>query len=314
MISAFVMFALTGFLMAFFAGSEMAFLSCNKLKVKHLADSGSRKAKLVAGFQQNPHWVVTTILIGTNVAHVTMASIFTYVMEVYFHVTNEWVVTLILAPLVIIFTETVPKDWFRQHADDVVYLVAPVLYFFERIFYPISKIILTVTDFFVGFAKPDLKRSPFVTKDEFRFIINESARGGILLEHEKHLIHTILDLGSTAIKEVMISLKHFPHLEISKKVKDAKELARQSQESLILVYEELPSIVVGVVHVFDLLFEDNEEASLAKYLRAPLFVSQDLSVEKTILLLQAKHSSYAVATNSNREVVGMVDIENLIRF
>ncbi len=309
-----IVFSLMFVLMAFFAGSEMAFLSCNKLNLKHLADSGQRSARIVHEFQKNPQSVLTSILIGTNVAHVTLVSVFTYAAEKYGSVHEEWEITLILAPFIIIFAETIPKDWFRQKADDFIYRVAPVLLFFERLFFPIARVTLILTDFLVGLMHPETKRSPFVTKEEFRLIVDESAQGGVLLEHEKHLIHTILDLGSTCVAEVMAPLKQFPQLELSSKVKDAKELARANKKSMILVYEEIPSIVVGVVQVFDILFEEHPEASLAQYLRAPLFVSQELSVEKTILLLQSKHSSQAVVTNQNGEVVGVVSIENLIRF
>ncbi len=301
-------------LMAFFAGSEMAFLSCNKLKLKHLADSGSRAAKIVARFQNEPKRIITTILIGTNLAHVSLASIFTYALETQCGITQEWIVTLLLAPFVIIFAETVPKDWFRQKADDMIYRIAPVLLFFERLFRPFAKVILAVTDYMLGFMQPETKRSPFVTKDEFRMILDESARGGVLKEHEKQLIHTILDLGSVTAGEMMVSLKQFPTLELSGKVRDAKEIARRSKKPIILIYEEIPSIVVGVVYVFDLLFEENEDSSLAKFLRPPLFIPHDLSVEKTIYQLQSKRSSYAVVTNQNLEVVGVVAIENLIRF
>lgn len=314
MIEMIVLFLLVFVLMAFFAGSEMAFVSSNKLKLKHLVDSGSRSAGIVYRFQRNPQRILTTILVGTNLAHVTATSLFTYAMRNYAGLTTEWLDTLILAPFIIIFAETVPKDWFRQKADQFIYKIAPVLLFFEKLFLPVSVVILALVDFLVGFMESRSKRNPFVTKAEFRSIVEESARGGVLGEHEKRLIDTILDLGTTSVQDVMVRLKEFPHLELSKKVSDAKALARQSKEPFILVYEEIPSIVVGVIYVFDILFEDDPETRLAPYLRSPLFVSQHDSVEKTIALLQSKHSSYAVVMNDEREVIGVVDIENLIRF
>ncbi len=314
MISIFILFLIMYLLMAFFAGSEMAFLSCNKLKVKHLADQGHRSALVVHRFQKDPRHILTTILIGTNLAHVTMASLFTYAMKEYVGISKEWLDTLILVPFVVIFAETIPKDWFRQKADDFIYVVAPILLFFEHIFSPLSGIILWFSDFLVGIMQPNAKSTIFVTKNEFRLVVNESARGGVLSEHEKRLIHTILDLETTTVSEVLTPLKSVPQLELSKKVGDAKEIAKKSKQSIILIYEEIPSIVVGVVYVFDILFEENPDASLKQYLRPPLFIPQELSVEKTIFLLQSKHSSYAAATNADREVVGIVEIENLIRF
>lgn len=309
-ISLFILFVL----LAFFEGAEMAMLSCNKLRLKHLADSGQESAKIIYEFQRKPQWILTTILIGTNIAHVALVALFTYAMGEYFNIQEEWLVTLILTPLIIIFAETIPKDWFRQKADEFIYWVGPILLFFEKIFSPLIKYTLKITDFMVGLVPSETHRNPFVTKDEFRMIVNESAQGGVLHEHEKHLIHTILDLGSMTVKDVMTDFKQFPQIELSGKIKDIKTLARQSKKPIVLVYEEIPSIVVGVVYVFDILFEANEEAGLRQYLRSPLFVPQDTSVEKTILLMQSKHSSYAVATNVEHEIVGVIAIENLIKF
>lgn len=314
MLGLIVLFVLAFILMAFFEGVELAFLSCNKLKVKHLADAGNRSAVIVSHFQRNPNAILTTILIGTNLAHVGLTSLFAYVMKVYVGVTDSLIDTLILAPFIIIFAETVPKDWFRRRADDFIYALAPVLLFFDRLLRPFTVVILSLSDFLLGLMQPMGKRSPFVTKEEFRYVVDESAKGGVLLEHEKELIHTILNLGSTTVSQVMTSLRQFPNLELSNKVSDARELARKSKKPLILIYEEIPSIVVGVIYVFDILFEENPDASLAKYLHPPLFVHQDASVERVLSLLQSKQSSYAVVTNQQSEVIGVAAIENLIRF
>jgi len=314
MIGLIILFLIAFALSAFFAGSEMAYISSNKLKAKHLAGTGSRSARLVLRFQRDPKWVLSTLLIGYNLAHVTLTSLFAYVMMVQFGIHDEWIVTLLLAPFIIIFAETVPKDWFRQKADDFIYRIAPVLLFFEWLFYPILKLMVAITDFFTSLMPPSTKRSLFVTKDELRYMVSESAREGVLHEHEKQLINTILDLRSISVEEVMTPLKPSPKLELARTVGDAKRIARQSKEPFILIYEEIPSLVVGIVYVFDILFEEDLDKGIGAYLHAPLFIPQNLSVEKAIFLLQSKHSSSAAVTNEANEVVGVVDIENLIRF
>ena len=301
-------------LMGFFAGSEMAFLSCNKLKLKHRADQHDHAARIIHRYQREPKFFLTAVLIGTNLAHVTLTSLFTYLMNKQFQITQEWLVTLILAPLVIIFAETVPKDWFRQKADDFIYRFAYLLRFFDRLFLPFSRSMLMITDFLIALTFPKIKRNPFVTKEEFRYVIDESSRTGVLLEHEKRLIHTILNLDMIHVQEVMTPLKEFPQLELSKKIGDVKEIARSTKKHIVLIYEEIPSLVVGIVHVFDVLFEDNPDEGLRRFLRPPLFIPQDMSAEKAILLLQSKRSSYAAVTDANQEVVGVVGVDHLIRF
>lgn len=300
-------------LFGFFAGSEMAYVSCNKLKLRHLADEGNQEAKAVMRFHAHPKRFLTTILIGTNLMHVTFASIATYILEHHFGIAQEWIVAAILTPLIVVFAETIPKDWFRQKADDFIYRFASILGLIDRFLGGVSNILVAMTDLLTLPANPAVKRNPFVTREEFHYIIEESAQGGVILEHEKQLIETILNLSSVRVEEVMVPLERFPKLRIESKVYDVKELARRTQADAILVYEEIPSLVVGLIHVFDTLFEPDEGQSLKNYLKAPIFISHDTSSEKALFLLQSKRASYAAVTNPNHEVIGVVNVENLIR-
>ncbi|OGW86719.1 MAG: hypothetical protein A3A81_08580 [Omnitrophica bacterium RIFCSPLOWO2_01_FULL_45_10b] len=300
--------------LGFFAGSEMAYLSCNKLKLRHLADEGDKRAQIVMRFHRDPKWFLTDILIGTNLMHVTFVGLSTYILEKRFHFTNEWVTVIVLSLLIIIFAETIPKDWFRQKADDFIYRFAFVLGFWSRLLRGFSKIFVLLTDFLISIFAVKVKRSPFVTREEFRYVIEESTKGGVILAHEKQLIDTILNLSSVRVEEVMVSVEKFPKVSLTDKIREVKELARQTKTHAVLVYEEIPSLVVGIMYVFDVLFEENEDQTLSRYLKAPLFVGHDTTVEKAIFSLQSKHASYAAVISADREVIGVVSLENLIRF
>ena len=314
MITIFIVILMSFVLLGFFAGSEMAYLSCNKLNLRHMADEGNRVARIVARFHRNPKQFLATILIGTNLMHVTITTLVIFLFEKYFSVDQEWIATLVLAFLIIIFAETVPKDWFRRRADVFIYRVAPVLDLIDRSLSGISKIFIFLTDYLLTYASPQIKRNPFVTREEFRYVIEESTKGGILLEHEKQLVDAILNLSSKRVEEVMVPLVKFPKVSLTSSIRDVKSMARKFQISAVLVYEEIPSIVVGLIYVFDILFEENEDQYLSKYLRSPLFLSYDTSLEKALFILQAKHASYAAVINPDREVVGVVHLENLIQF
>ena len=302
-------FVMTGL----FSGSEMAYLSCNKLKLRHLADQGNRRAQEVMGFHRKPKLFLTTVLIGNNLMHVTIVGLATYLFKTYLNISEEWVITAILALPLVIFTETIPKDWFRHKADDFIYVFAPLLAFLNRCLSGVSHALVAMTDFMIKTTTGDLKRNPLITREEFRYVIEESTKGGVLLDHEKQLINTILNLGSVQVSEVMIPLSRFPKVSLTSRVKDVKQLAREIDTDVVLVYEEIPTLVVGLVYVFDVLFEDREDQVLSHFLKPPLFIPEETSSEKTIFLLQSKRASSAVVINAKREVIGVVRLENLIR-
>ena len=314
MITYFLIIIIAFILLGFFAGSEMAYLSCNKLKLRHLADEGDRKAQIVMRFHRHPDRFLTNILIGTNLMHVTVTGMTTYLIEKIFYVKYEWITVLILSMVIVIFAETVPKNWFRHKADDFIYRFAYLLDFLDRIFSWVSTVLIKLTDFLIETTAPEIKKSPYVTREEFRYVIEESAKKGVLLAHEQQLINTILNLSSLRVSELMVPVAKFPNVSITDKIKNVKEVARKTKDQAVLVYEEIPSLIVGMIYVFDVLFEENEEETLSRYLKAPLFITDDTTAEKAIFILQSQHASYGAVINADREVVGVISLENLIRF
>lgn len=314
MITIFIVVLIAFILLGFFAGSEMAYLSCNKLKLRHLTDEGNREAQVVMRFHRDPKRFLTNILVGTNLMHVTVVGLVTYVFEKQFQITQEWVFVALLSLTIVIFAETIPKDWFRHRADDFIYRFAFLLDFLDRLLGGFSRILVALTDFLIETTAPKVKRSPFVTREEFRYVIEESAKGGVLLAHEKQLINTILNLGSIRVEEVMVPVGKFPKVSLTDKVRQVKAEVRGTKTQAVLVYEEIPSLVVGLVHVFDILFEEDEDQPLSRYLKAPLFIPHDSTAERAIFLLQSKHASYGAVINADGEVIGVASLENLIQF
>lgn len=304
-------FILSVALSAFFSCSEMAFVSSNKLKVREMADSGNKTAASAMRLQEYPHHFLTMILILNNVVNVAATSAVAYWLGSQFNLYNEWLVTLITVPLLIIFGETVPKDYGRIRSQDFLLRWAPTLNFLLKIFQKPAVFILHAVDALLNRWGHSNERSIFVSEEEFRLLIEESAHSGLLNKHEKQLVDTILDFERIHVESVMIPVEKVAKVEISQPCSAVREIARRTQSRMILVYEEIPSIIVGMIYVFDTLFEEDEQKPLQSYLRSPIFISRNMSIEKAFLTLQQKRQSFAVVTDSYGEVIGVVPIERL---
>ncbi len=312
MMSLIFFFFLCVALSAFFSGSEMAFVSANKLKLREAADQGDAAAKKTIRLQESPQHFLTVILIGNNLVNVAAASIVGYLLNVYFGLESEWLVTAIVAPLVIIFGETLPKNYCRIRSQNFLSKYGGTLEFLVKIMRPLVLVVLKAIDFVLG--PSSLEKSPniFVSEKEFRLMIEESTHSGVIERHEKRLIDTILDFERIQVESVMTPVEKVPKIEISETLTQAKGIARETHSRMMLVYEEVEDIIVGMVYVFDLLFEAEEMRGLKKYLRSPLFISRTTSLEKAFLTLQEKRQSFAAVTNVEGEVVGVVAIEKLV--
>ncbi|MBI3313135.1 MAG: DUF21 domain-containing protein [Candidatus Omnitrophica bacterium] len=312
MISLALAFFMCLLLSAFFNAAEMAFVSTNKLKLRELSDKGDLPARIVLHLYHYPQRFLTTLLVCNNVVNLAGTAIFTVMLQIYLGIANEWIVTAILAPVLIVFGEMVPKDYGRLQSREFLLRHSYLLDIISRLFYYPTLLILKAVDFFLGPFGVATHKSIFVDEEEFYVLIEESAKSGVVTHHEKQLIDTILNFERTHVEAVMIAVDKVPKVPLVGKIADVKETARRTGSKMVLVYEEIPSLIVGMIYVFDVLFEENSDQVLKNYLRSPIFLSRHTSIEKAFLMLQQKRQSFAVVTDNDGEVIGAVPIERLL--
>ncbi len=307
-----IAFIVSLILSAFFAAAEMAFVSSSEFKLRQLADSKNLNAKKVLALKENPQPFLISLLVGNNVVGIAATALFTYALEVWFGLSSEWLVTGLLTPFMIVFCEMVPKDYGRMHGQHFLLQYADWLRLFYRLFYWPASMVLRLMHALMEAAGIERGKNIFVSEKEFRLLIEESAHTGVVEHHKKQLIDMILDFERIRVGAILIPLDQVPKLSIDSTIRDVKALARQTKSHMVLVYEEIPSLIVGMVYVFDLLFEEDEEQRLKNFLRSPVFLPDDTSIEVAFLTLQQKRQSYAVVTDRQREVMGVVPIERLL--
>lgn len=311
MTSLLFLFFLCFLLSAFFAGSEMAFVSTSRIRLREWADQGNRAAALVLKLHEKNDQFLATVLVGNNIANIGATVSFTLILRQWLGIESEWLVTLLLGPALIIFAELLPKDYCRLRSSDVLLRHAVTLTFLSKIFFYPAGLILKCVDFFLKPLGP-LRPNIFVDEEEFRSLIEESARTGVVTGPEKQLIDTILDFEKVHIESVMTPVQSVAKVPITAKVHDVKELARRSGAKMVLVYEEIPQIIVGMIYVFDLLFEENEDEGLKNFLRSPIFLPRQTSLERAFLTLQEKRQSYALVVDAHGNVIGAISVERLL--
>lgn len=300
------------FLSAFFSAAEMAFLSTDRVKLRDEAEQGNAQARRLLDLFVDSREFLTTLLLGNNLVNVIAVALLTLYLESRFGITSEGVVTAILAPALIIFCETVPKGYGRHRARGFLLDHTQLIVFFLHLLAWPTRILLAASEVLLGWKGGGVRKNIFVNEDEFRFLIEDSVRSGVLEEHEKKLVERILDFERIPVERMLVPVASIPHVELSEKVRDAKEKAQRSGSKIILVYEEIPTLVIGMIYVFDLLFEEEGEKGLREYLRSPIFLPKETSLEKAFLTLQEKRQSFALVTDARREVIGAIDIENLL--
>ncbi|MCD7916865.1 MAG: CNNM domain-containing protein, partial [Clostridiales bacterium] len=68
---------------AFFSGTETAFSSCNKIKLKSWAEDGDKKAEATLNLVEDYDRLISGVLIGNNIVNITASTLATLLFTSY---------------------------------------------------------------------------------------------------------------------------------------------------------------------------------------------------------------------------------------
>lgn len=296
---------------AFLAAAEMAFISVHPVRLREQADKGSQGAKSVLALRSDNQHFLGVILIATNMTQVALAALMSYFLEFRLSIHSELIATMIVTPLMLIFCEMFPKEYARLHSLSFLTREEKWLMLLYRLFYWPAHAFIRMTEIlFPGFKKRDEKI--FMNEVEFKALVAESEKRGVLDPHERDFVNMILDFERISVRSVMTPLIQVAAVDLRSDIKDVRDAARDKGDHEVLIYEDDPSIVVGVIYVFDVLIKERENGSLGEFLKAPLFISEKMPLEEAFQILKRKRQSFALVTDDRYEVIGVVPIENLL--
>jgi putative hemolysin len=255
---------------SFFAGMETGLLSADKLKIYSKKEKKVLWAKSAHFLLEKPERLLGTTLIGTNVAVVTSTVVLNNYLRKEFSVPLAVMGSLFLAIIYLLFSEIIPKTFFRKYADTVTVRLAPLLRFFFYVFLPVSYILNTVVRvllFLLGQRKSDSKMPH--SRDDFRLLMHLSSRESGFEYDDFRMIDDILDFGLTLASESMVPLHQVSLFDIDTKEADLIIETKLSSQRFYPIYRDRVENIIGYIDVED--FCSCDDISLNQILREPVF-------------------------------------------
>ena len=179
---------------AFCSGSEIALISSNRIKIHHAASKGSKAAIVARDMLETPDRLFTTTSLGTNLAVVTSTAVLTAYMVKRFGEYGDLLTTLILAPVILLLGEIIPKVIFQNAADQLILFIVRPLRLFFKLFAPLVAFITLFSDFFLkNILRQKETKGMVLDRDQLRQISHPETPTDLDL-NERTLIHKIFNL------------------------------------------------------------------------------------------------------------------------
>ncbi|ANU14110.1 CNNM domain-containing protein [Planococcus halocryophilus] len=301
-------------IMSFFlSGSETALTAVNRMKVHLRAEQGDDKAQKLQKLIAKPDRMITTILIGNNVANIMLPTLVTMIA-----ISKGWevgVATAILTVVLIIFGEVLPKTISATFADKVAYIVFPVISFLVVILLPLTWLLAQFTNVFIRIISKGTVKEATMTKEELRTMVDIASTEGTFEEEESERIKGVLDFPHKDVSDVMSTHRtDTVGIAIDSTYEEVRDLILDSSYTRYPVYEESMDNVVGLFYSKKLIeWSMNPNLTLEELMDDnPLFVVQSVSVEKVFKMMMAKKKHMAVILDEYGGTLGIVTHEDII--
>ncbi len=296
---------------AFYAGSEIAVVSADRLKLRHMAAKGSHGAQLAMDMLRKPEHLLTTTLVGINIAIVTNSSLSALFAIEVLGKENAWIGILISAPLIWVFGEIVPKSVFQQKADVLAPRIIYVLKVSSWLFYPLIVVFTlffkVITFFFGGGAK----KNPLCLREEIDLVLQIKAHETDILPMEKSMIRRLFNFGETQVRDIMVPLIDLRTLDRNATVGLALRHSGEHSHLVMPVHAGRVDNITGYVNAMDLLGVPAQE-SIKTFIRQVRFIPGSQSIEELLATFQKNGEQLAMVVDEFGGCEGMVTLEDIL--
>ena len=301
-------------LSAFFSSAETAFTTVNRIKIRSLIESGSKRAMTVDRIIENKGKMLSAILIGNNIVNLSASTLTTSLVISLWGNYATGIATGILTILVLIFGEISPKTAATLYADTFALAYAPVIRGLMTVLTPVIYIIDKLAGIVLKLLGLDQKNmNQAITEEELRTFVDVSHEDGVIEQEEKEIINNLFDFEESKVKDIMIPRIDMSLIDVESEYLDVINIYKETKYSRFPVYEDNPDNVVGVLNIKDLITAPTGQAfNLKSIMRKPYFVYEQKNTSELFREMQKSSISIAIVIDEYGTSVGMVTTEDLL--
>jgi putative hemolysin len=302
---------------AFFAASEAALISVSRLRIRQLVEHNVRGSNSALRLVDERSRLLATILIGNTVVLLAADSLATWIMirEGVPHAA-VWS-TVMMAILILLFGEIVPKTIAVANPSRWAIVLAPLLERVAWLFNPVNRIFVVLTNVIVRpFGIQPASQGPFVTEEDIRTLVNVGAEQKVLEEEERKMIHSVIEFGDTIVREVMTPRPEMVCVSVDQAPRIALELVISEGYSKLPIYEETVDNIAGAVYERDLLAAlangTIDNVTLRSLMRPVVFVPENKKVADLFREMKRQNFSLAIVLDEYGGTAGLVTLEDIL--
>ncbi len=300
----------------FFSASETAIIGLSKIRLRHMLQQGVKGARHVQHLVAKLDKVIAAILIGNNLVNIAISAIVTGIfVQILGYRWGVVAATFVTTLSLLVICEVTPKILAAKHAEKVSLFTAPLMEVMLVIFKPFIVFFIGISHFILKLFRVGVtKRSPVITVEELKTMIEVGQEEGVLSEDERKMLYRIFEFGDTKLKDVMVPKEKIVAVNINTNSEDLLNIFVEEGHARLPVYSGSKDNIVGIIYARDLLYILREKGLflLQDLIHGVCLVPPVMLVSELLRRFQTEKIQIAIITDKNKQALGMVTLEDLL--
>lgn len=301
-------------LSAFFSSAETALMTCNKVKMKALADEGNKGAARVLHICEDTQKMLSAILIGNNIVNLSASALMTVLVTDMFGSFAIGIGTGVLTLVVLIFGEIIPKTIATAYAENISLWYSGIIVGLMAIMVPFSFVINGIATVILKILHVDTDNRQAMTENELKTYVDVSHEDGVIESGEKEIIYNVFDFSDAVAKDIMIPRIDMSCVSTQATYDEVMKVFKENMYTRIPVYEgNEQDNVIGLINVKDLiLLQDKEGFKISDHLRKAYYTYEFKKTADLLVEMREKSQNVAFVLSEYGATVGMITLEDLL--
>ena len=299
-------------LSAFFSATETAFTYLNRIKMKNMANDDVKNAKLVLKLEDRYDKLLSTILIGNNIANIGMTAIATVMFVALLGGSlGPTASTVVMTVAVLIFGEISPKNIAKEHPEGFALFAAPVMRGLMWLFTPLN-VFFSLWKKLLGKLFGTQENGSY-TEDELITIVEEAQIGGSIGKEQQELITNAIEFDDLEAIDVITPRVDIVAVELGTSVEEIGRTFKESGLSRLPVYEDDLDNIIGIINQKDFHnYVVGENRELEQYIKPVAYVAESIKAAVLLKKMQTKKTHIAIIVDEYGGTTGLVTMEDII--
>lgn len=303
------------FLSNYFSAAEMAYSSCNRMRLENAMEDGSKRAAIAVKIVERYDNALSAILIGNNLVNIACSSLGSLAVILIAGDGYAWVSTLIITLLVIVFGETIPKICAKGSANRIALRDSYVIRTLTIILMPLIWLVVgTINLLTRGLKGEKSDDDEEAAVEELSSIIELAEDEDVLDEDRSELVQAAIDFSDVSVSEVMTARVDVDAIDIDDDMDEILATIEKVQYSRIPVYQDGIDNVIGVLYVNHILkaLTDEETPDIRELLMPTCYVYKTMKLPAVLSELRKAKQHLAIVTDEYGGTLGVVSMEDVL--